>query len=128
MNAAHLLYVAAGGAIGASARYLVGVAALRVMGPDFPWGTLLVNVGGSFAMGLAAHWLISTGDSHIGARVFLMTGILGGFTTFSAYALDIVVLAERGAIWPAAAYALVSVAGSVGALIAGLALARALAG
>lgn len=122
----NLLLVCAGGALGAGARYLVALAALHWFGSDFPWGTLAVNVLGSFLMGLAAHWFIVQVDLPLAARLFVMTGILGGFTTFSAYALDVVVLVERGAWLPAAIYAAVSVAGSVGALVLGMALSRGL--
>ncbi|MCB1390531.1 MAG: CrcB family protein, partial [Rhodobacteraceae bacterium] len=76
-----LLQVALGGAIGASGRYLTGVAAIRLMGPGFPWGTLAVNVLGSFVMGAVVVAL-----AHLSANRFaplLMTGVLGGFTTFS---------------------------------------------
>ncbi len=119
-----LAYVALGGAVGASARYLTGVAAIRVMGPGFPWGTLTVNVVGSFVMGAVVVLL-----AHLSATRFaplLMTGVLGGFTTFSAFSLDAVTLWERGAVTQAAVYTGASVVLSLTALVAGLALARAL--
>ncbi|WP_188475803.1 fluoride efflux transporter CrcB [Primorskyibacter flagellatus] len=119
-----LAYVALGGAVGASARYLTGVAAIRVMGPGFPWGTLTVNVVGSFVMGAVVVLL-----AHLSATrfaPFLMTGVLGGFTTFSAFSLDAVTLWERGAVTQAAVYTGASVVLSLTALVAGLALARAL--
>ena len=119
-----LAYVALGGAVGASARYLAGVAAIRVMGPGFPWGTLTVNVVGSFVMGAVVVLL-----AHLSATrfaPFLMTGVLGGFTTFSAFSLDAVTLWERGAVTQAAVYTGASVVLSLTALIGGLALARAL--
>jgi CrcB protein len=117
-----ILQVALGGALGASARYLTGMAAARLLGPGFPWGTLCVNIAGSFAMGLLAVLLLQAG----GARwaPFLLTGLLGGFTTFSAFSLDLVTLLERGAMAPAAGYVLGSVGLSIAALVAGMSLAR----
>lgn len=122
----NLLLVCAGGAIGAGARYLVGVLALQLLGPAFPWGTLAVNIIGSFVMGLLAHWLIAWPGAPVAARLLIMTGLLGGFTTFSAYALDVVALVERGNWLGAIVYAAVSVGGAIAAVVAGLALARAL--
>lgn len=121
----HLLLVAAGGAVGAALRYLSGIAALRLLGPNFPWNTLFVNVSGSLAMGLLIAWLArrSAGDDAV--RVFLATGVLGGFTTFSAFSLDVATLYERGALALAFAYVLASLALSVAALFAGLWLMRA---
>jgi CrcB protein len=115
--------VAAGGALGATLRFAVGAWSLRALGPGFPWGTLAVNVAGSFAMGLLAVALLERGASARWAP-FLMTGILGGFTTFSAFSLDTVTLLERGEALRAALYAGGSVALSLGGLWAGLALAR----
>lgn len=119
-----LLQVALGGAIGASGRYLTGVAAIRLMGPGFPWGTLAVNVLGSFMMGVVVVVL-----GHLGANrlaPLLMTGVLGGFTTFSAFSLDALTIWERGQHGLAAGYVAASVVLSLGAIIAGLALARSL--
>ena len=120
-----VLLVALGGALGSVARYLVNVASSRVFGMGFPWGTLTVNVVGGFAMGLLAALLALKGGSQE-ARVFLMTGVLGGFTTFSAFSLDAVALWERGAAGLAVGYVAASVALSIGALFGGLALGRAL--
>ena len=114
-----LIQVAIGGAIGAVLRYLTSVAALRLLGPAFPWGTLTVNVVGSFAMGLLAVWLSGGRMSPL-----LMTGVLGGFTTFSAFSLDAVRLFEKGQVGLAGAYVAASVVLSVAALVAGLAVAR----
>lgn len=117
-----LLSVALGGALGASARYLTGVAAVRLMGHGFPWGTLTVNIVGSFFMGAMVVVL-----SHYSATRFaplLITGILGGFTTFSAFSLDAVTLFERGQIGTAAGYVGASVVLSILALFAGLIVAR----
>jgi fluoride exporter len=115
-----LLQVALGGAIGASGRYLVGVGAVRLMGPGFPWATLVVNVLGSLAMG-ALVVLLAQKDATRMAPL-LMTGLLGGFTTFSAFSLDAVTLYERGQIGAAAGYVTASVVLSIGALFAGMAL------
>lgn len=118
-----LLLVALGGAIGSSARYLVNVAAMRLAGPGFPLGTMTVNILGSFLMGVLASTLAQHGGTR--AAPFLMTGVLGGFTTFSAFSLDAVTLWTRGQTLLAAAYVTGSVALSVGALLAGLAAGRA---
>lgn len=117
-----LVSVALGGALGASARYLTGVAAVRMMGHGFPWGTLTVNILGSFLMGALVVVL-----AHLSATrfaPFLMTGLLGGFTTFSAFSLDAVTLFQRGAMAEAAAYVLGSVILSLAALGGGMFLAR----
>ncbi|SFE31094.1 fluoride efflux transporter CrcB [Roseivivax sediminis] len=119
-----LLQVAAGGAMGAVARYLTGAAAMRALGPGFPWGTVIVNVAGSFAMGVLVVALGHFGANR--AAPLLMTGLLGGFTTFSAFSLDAVTLYERGAAGAAAAYVAGSVALSLAALAAGLLCARSL--
>lgn len=123
-----LLLVMGGGALGAGARHLVNMAALRLVGAGFPWGTLTVNAVGSLLMGLLAGWLAlkyEGGGQEL--RLFLATGVLGGFTTFSAFSLDAVLLWERGAHALATGYVLASVMISIAALVAGLALFRALA-
>ena len=116
--AGQLLQVAIGGALGACLRFLTGLAAIRVMGPGFPWGTLTVNVLGSAAMGafvvLAAH----RGLTHLSPLV--MTGLLGGFTTFSAFSLDVVTMLERDALGPATLYVIASVVGGLLALLVGM--------
>ena len=118
-----LLLVMAGGALGAGARFLVG----RAMGAQaFPVTTLIVNIAGGLLMGLLAGTLARSPASE-GWRLFLATGVLGGFTTFSAFSLDLVTLAERGQFVAAGGYLAASVIGSVAALIAGLALVRAAA-
>lgn len=122
----HLVLVAAGGAAGASLRHLVNVGALRLLGMSFPWGTLAVNLAGSFLMGVLIEWLARRFGTSSELRLFLATGFLGGFTTFSAFSLDVAVLWERGASFVAATYVLVSVAGAIAALFAGLGLARSL--
>lgn len=124
----HLSLVALGGALGASCRHLVNAGALRLFGPSFPVGTLAVNVVGGLLMGLLAGFLaFKYSGGGQGIRLFLGTGILGGFTTFSAFSLDAVLLWERGQAAGALAYVLASVVLSIAALLAGLSLAKALA-
>lgn len=123
----HLLIVAVGGAVGASVRHLVNLAALRLIGPAFPWGTLTVNIVGSFAMGVFIELLARRVGASVEMRLFVAAGILGGFTTFSAFSLDVAVLWERGAHAVAAGYVTASVAGAVAALFAGLTIVRSLA-
>jgi CrcB protein len=117
-----------GGGIGAALRHGVNIAAARTLGVEFPWGTLIVNIVGSLAMGLLAAWFAFRADAALTqhARLFLTTGILGGFTTFSAFSLDVALLWERNAIWLAAGYVAASVLLSVGGLFAGLWVVRAL--
>ncbi|PRY22978.1 camphor resistance protein CrcB [Aliiruegeria haliotis] len=117
-----LLHVALGGAIGASLRYLTGIGTLRLFGPGFPYGTLTVNIVGSFIMGFIVVLLERKGGNHLAP--FLMTGILGGFTTFSAFSLDTIFLIEKGQAGTALVYAGASFALSLTALVAGLWLAR----
>ena len=119
----NLLLVMLGGALGAGARHLAGVAGLRWLGPGFPWWTLFVNLFGSLLMGLLAGWLSRAGGTE-GARLFLAVGILGGFTTFSAFSLELVLMLERGELASAAAYILASVTGGILLLFAGLWLMR----
>lgn len=123
-----LIFVALGGGAGAVARYLVGMGALRSFGPGWPVGTLTVNVVGGLAMGLLAGWLAHRGGADQERwRLLLGVGVLGGFTTFSAFSLELVRMIERGELTVAAAYAVSSVAGSVALLFVGLWLARATA-
>lgn len=119
-----ILAVAAGGAVGAVGRYLIAAQALRLLGPNFPWGTLTVNVLGSFAMGVIVELSALRMSLSPPSRAFLVIGLLGGFTTFSAFSLDVSVLLERNEVGRAALYALMSVVLSVGALFAGLAVTR----
>ena len=121
-----LLLAASGGAIGAGARYLVGVGAARLLGAGFPWGTLIVNIAGCFLMGVLIEMLALRFSATNDMRVFLTTGLLGGFTTFSAFALDVVVLAERKQNVAAMLYLGSSVFFSLLALFAGLAMVRSL--
>ncbi|MDW4549768.1 fluoride efflux transporter CrcB [Defluviimonas sp. D31] len=117
-----LLQVALGGAIGASARYMTNVAAMRLIGPGFPWGTVAVNVVGSFLMGALVVFLAHRDGMRLAP--FLMTGVLGGFTTFSAFSLDALTIWERGQTTLAAAYVLGSVTLSLAAIVVGMAAAR----
>ncbi|MEL7213105.1 MAG: fluoride efflux transporter CrcB [Pseudomonadota bacterium] len=113
-----MLQVALGGAIGAAARYGVGVAVFRWAGPGFPLGVLVVNVVGSFLMGLLVVYLGQKSLSHL--NPFLMTGVLGGFTTFSAFSLEAYTLFERGDVGQAALYVGLSVVLSIAALVLGV--------
>ncbi|MES3055404.1 fluoride efflux transporter CrcB [Sphingomonas faeni] len=121
-----LLYVMVGGAVGSGARYLTGRAMLSLLGPDYPFGTLAVNLIGGLLMGLLVGVLARSTASETW-RLLLGVGVLGGFTTFSAFSLDVVTMIERGAIGVAFGYVLVSVIGSVAALFAGLSAVRAVA-
>jgi CrcB protein len=125
------LYVAAGGAAGSWLRFLVGRAWTAAIGPvaasAFPWATLTVNVAGSFAMGLLAGWLAHFGSHSEGWRLLLGVGLLGGFTTFSAFSLEFALLVERGTLGIAALYVAVSLAAGFAGLFAGLFVMRTLA-
>jgi CrcB protein len=122
------LIVFLGAGIGGALRHGVNVGAARLFGAAFPWGTLGVNAVGSFAMGVLAGYLAhrATAEWTHSARLFLGTGVLGGFTTFSAFSLDAMVLWERGQAGLAGGYVLGSVLLSIAGLVAGLALVRAL--
>ncbi|MEM7176800.1 MAG: fluoride efflux transporter CrcB [Pseudomonadota bacterium] len=122
-----IAYVAAGGAIGATMRFLVGHWSVRALGTGFPWGTLIVNVAGSFAMGVIAVVLLERFPGSFARwSPFIMTGVLGGFTTFSAFSLDALLLIEKDKTGLALAYIGASVILSLGGLWAGFTLARAL--
>lgn len=122
----NILLAALGGAIGSVLRYLVGVFSVRWFGPSFPWGTLAVNVVGSFIIGLMVEMIARRFNASMELRVFIVTGIIGGFTTWSSFSLDTMVLFERGAIAAAAAYVIGSLVVSFAAVFAGLALGRAM--
>lgn len=122
-----ILLVAAGGASGSVCRHLVGVACLRLFGVGFPWGTMAVNIVGSFAMGVLIELLARRFDMSMELRLLLATGFLGGFTTFSSFSLDAVGIFERGSPMLALAYVVGSVLAGIVALVAGLSLMRALA-
>ena len=117
-----LTYVAFGGALGASLRYLVGLGVVRLVGHGFPMAVITVNILGSFLMGVFVVITLQRGLTHLSPLV--MTGFLGGFTTFSSFSLEAVNLFEKGQVGAAAAYVLISVIGSVGALMLGMWLTR----
>lgn len=123
-----LLLVFLGAGLGGVARHGVNVAMARLAGDGFPWWTLTVNVAGSFAMGLLAGWLAFKAGEGWGqhARLFLATGVLGGFTTFSAFSLDALLLWERGETLAASGYVAGSVILSIVALAGALTLVRSL--
>lgn len=122
-----LLQVALGGAIGASLRFLSGAVILRAMGSGFPYGTMFVNIVGSFLMGFLAFYLLERMDGSFSRFApFLLTGLLGGFTTFSAYSLDALYLLERGRYASASVYMGGSVILAIGALFLGMTIARSL--
>lgn len=121
----HLLIVMFGGGLGAGLRHLANLGALRAFGPGFLAGTMLINIAGSFAMGLFIELLMRRFGSSNELRLFIATGILGGFTTFSAFSLDFATLWQRGDTGAALGYAAGSVTFSILALFAGLALGRA---
>lgn len=114
-----LFPVMIGGAIGAGARHLVGGAMLVRLGPGFPWWTLSINVIGSLAMGVLISWLARSGGTEA-ARLFFGVGVLGGFTTFSAFSLEFWTLVERGQPAQAFAYVAASVIGAIAACEIGL--------
>ncbi len=118
-----LLSVALGGALGASARYLTNVGVMRLAGPGFPYGTVIANVLGSFLMGVLVVALARRGHNDLAP--FLMTGLLGGYTTFSAFSLDTLTLFERGEIGLAGLYVGASVFFSLAAIVLGVLIARA---
>lgn len=123
----HILLAAFGGAIGSALRYSSGALILRLAGPTpgWPWGTFAVNIVGSFLMGVLVAWLALRGGDHAASwRVFLATGVLGGFTTFSAYSLETVLFIERKAYAQAAFYAGSSVILGVLMVLAGLLITR----
>lgn len=121
------LWVALGGAIGAVLRYVLNIGIAKVAGSDFPWHTMLINITGSFVMGVLVALMAQRWNVSNEVRAFLTTGILGGYTTFSSFSLDFAVLFERKAYAMAGAYALGSVVISLIAVFLGMALARALA-
>jgi CrcB protein len=114
-----------GGGLGAALRHGVNLLSARLFGTAFPWHTLIENVTGSLAMGvLAGYFAFKGGEASQAWRLFLTTGILGGYTTFSAYSLDAALLYERGEVAQAALYVVASVTLAIGGLVAGLALVR----
>jgi CrcB protein len=121
----HIFLIAAGGAAGATARHLVGQWSLRHLGPDWPWGTFAVNALGGLAMGLLVGWLAAAQrPDATELRFALGVGLLGGFTTFSAFSLEVVLMIERKAWTTAAGYVALSVFAAVAAVFLGLMLGR----
>jgi CrcB protein len=116
-----------GGGLGATLRHIVNINCPRLFGTAFPYHTFIINITGSSVMGLIAGYLALKGEASQPWRLFLMTGILGGYTTFSAFSLDAALLYERGELGSAALYVLGSVVLSIAGLFAGLALMRHLA-
>ncbi len=116
--------VGLGGAIGALARFAVSRISMLMLGPNFPWGTLSVNIFGSFAMGLLITWFAAKEPSSPAMRAFLTVGILGAFTTFSTFSLDVVTLYRDRTIFDAGGYLLASVVFSISGLLLGLMLGR----
>ena len=114
------LLVFLGAGLGGTLRHGVNLGAARLLGTNFPWSTLIVNVAGGVCMGLLAGWLAFKGEASQPWRLFLATGVLGGFTTFSAFSLDAMLLYERGDWGGLALYVLASVALSILGLAAGL--------
>lgn len=125
MRAFDLLAVFVGGGLGSLARYLTGLVFLQRFGPGFPFGTLAINLAGCFLIGIIAE-VAQTRAFGIGSstRLFLVVGVLGGFTTFSTFAYDAVTLAGEALSVPAIVYVLASVAGGIVAAFAGIVLAR----
>lgn len=116
--------IAAGGAIGAVLRHYASLLTLNVIGMQFPWGTLSVNVIGSFFMGALITYFAESWNPSQEVRAFLTVGLLGAFTTFSAFSLDFVTLWQRGEIYAAMGYVVASVVLSICALLAGMILVR----
>ncbi len=121
------LLVFFGGGLGASLRHAINMACAKSFGTAFPYGTFIINISGSIVMGLIAGYLAFKGEASQPWRLFLMTGVLGGYTTFSAFSLDAALLYERGQLALAAFYVVGSVGFSIAGLFAGLALVRWLA-
>ncbi|WHU02681.1 MULTISPECIES: fluoride efflux transporter CrcB [unclassified Sphingomonas] len=121
-----ILLVMLGGAFGSAARYLTGKLTLGWFGPDYPWGTLAVNLIGGFLMGMLAGTLAKIGQGGEQWRLLIGVGLLGGYTTFSAFTLDLMNMIERGDYGMGLGYILASVVGSALALFAGLSILRAL--
>ena len=119
-----IMAIAAGGALGSVLRHFAGKAALGLLGDGFPYGTLFVNVAGSFVMGLLVGLFAHSFNPSQEMRAFLTVGLLGGFTTFSAFSLDIVTLYERGEMLSALLYIVLSLTLSLAGLFAGLFLTR----
>ncbi len=118
------LIVFLGGGLGAAFRHGINLSSVRAFGTSFPYGTMFINITGSLVMGLVAAYFAFKGDASQNWRLFLTTGILGGYTTFSAFSLDAALLYERGEVSAAAIYVVASVVLSIAGLFAGFALVR----
>ena len=118
------LLVMIGGAVGSAFRYQLGRVALQQIGPGFPWGTLIVNLLGGFLMGVLAGVIVADGSVDRPLWLLLGVGLLGGFTTFSAFSLDIFAMLQRSEFMIAGSYAVASAAGSVMLLVVGYWMAR----
>lgn len=118
------LLVFIGGGLGASLRHAINVGCARACGLNFPYGTFVINITGSLVMGIIAGYLALKGEASQPWRLFVMTGILGGYTTFSAFSLDAVTLYQRGEMGLALFYVLGSVVLSIAGLVVGLTLVR----
>lgn len=119
-----ILAIAAGGAVGALARHYVAHAVTTAVGQGFPWGIVVVNILGSFLMGCLVEAAALAWSPSIEVRAFIMVGVLGAFTTFSTFSLDVVLLVQRGQMFAAASYILISVICAIVALFAGMAIMR----
>jgi CrcB protein len=121
------LLVFIGGGLGSMARYALSVLGMRLLGQGFPWATLFINIAGSALMGALTGWLVVQGNAPASLRIFVATGLLGGFTTFSTFSLETVLLYERGQLGLAVAYVAASVVIGIGALVLAMKLARGMA-
>ena len=119
-----VLFVGAGGAVGAMGRFMLGRVMLQTMGPGYPWGTLAANVIGAFIMGMLVELFALRLSAPHNVQAALMAGVLGGFTTFSAFSLETALMIERNEWMGAASYAAISVIACVGALFLGMAIVR----
>lgn len=119
-----VILVMLGGAIGSLGRYELGRLMPRLAGTGWPWGTLVANIVGGFAMGLVAGWLAARAQGGEHLRLFIAVGVLGGFTTFSAFSLETVLMIQRGEAMSALAYVMASVMCAIGALALGLVIVR----
>lgn len=126
MNLQLIAAVALGGAFGSVARYLAGIGAGKLFGLGFPWGTLIINIAGSFLIGAFVELFALRLNLSQPIRVFLTVGFCGGFTTFSTFSLESYLLMERGEMIPAALYIVASVVLSIAALFGALHLVRGL--
>ena len=124
MNIGMLAAIAAGGALGSVARYATLIGVGRIVGVGFPYGVLVVNIVGGFVIGFLSELMALAWSPGETMRAFLIVGVLGGYTTFSAFSLDAWLLLEKGLYGPAILYILASVILSIGALVTGLTLTR----